>query len=217
MENLFCCVKVDQSTVAMKERFGRFEEVLQPGLHSMPRILGSQLGGRLFLGILQLDVRCETKTKDNVFVNVGASVQYRALAEKANDAYYKLSNTKSQIQAYVFYVIRSTVPKMNLDYAFEHKNKIAKAIEDELEMAMSAYGYEIVQILIVDIEPDEQVKRSMSAINAGSEVKLLSKTIDSISAGPKSNLKPDASSMTNSNLKNLSYWHALVKFTTAMG
>lgn len=32
---------------------------------------------------------------------------------------------------------------------------------------MSAYGYEIVQTLIVDIEPDEHVKRAMNEINAG--------------------------------------------------
>ena len=40
--------------------------------------------------------------QDNVFVTVVASVQYRALAEKAADAFYKLSNTRAQIQAYVF-------------------------------------------------------------------------------------------------------------------
>ena len=32
---------------------------------------------------------------------------------------------------------------------------------------MSAYGWEIVQTLIVDIEPDEHVKRAMNEINAG--------------------------------------------------
>lgn len=32
---------------------------------------------------------------------------------------------------------------------------------------MSHYGYEIVQTLIVDIEPDVQVKRAMNEINAG--------------------------------------------------
>ena len=37
-----------------------------------------------------------------MFVNVVASVQYRALADKASDAFYKLTNTRSQIQAYVF-------------------------------------------------------------------------------------------------------------------
>jgi hypothetical protein len=64
-------------------------------------------------------------------------------------------------------VIRASVPKMILDDVFEQKNEIAKAVENELEKAMSAYGYEIVQTLIVDIEPDVNVKRAMNEINAG--------------------------------------------------
>lgn len=40
--------------------------------------------------------------QDNVFVNVVASVQYRAIAEKASDAFYRLTNTREQIQSYVF-------------------------------------------------------------------------------------------------------------------
>ncbi|KAL3575214.1 hypothetical protein D5086_023315 [Populus alba] len=166
MGNLCCCVQVDQSSVAIKETFGKFEAVLDPGCHCLPWFLGSQLAGHLSLRLQQLDVRCETKTKDNVFVNVVASIQYRALADKASDAFYKLTNTRTQIQAYVFDVIRASVPKLNLDDVFEQKNEIAKAVEDELGKAMSAYGYEIVQTLIVDIEPDEHVKRAMNEINA---------------------------------------------------
>uniref|UniRef100_A0A0E0ERD4 Band 7 domain-containing protein n=1 Tax=Oryza meridionalis TaxID=40149 RepID=A0A0E0ERD4_9ORYZ len=150
---------IDQSTVAIKENFGKFSEVLEPGCHFLPWCIGQQIAGYLSL-VKQLDVRCETKTKDNVFVTVVASVQYRALADKASDAFYKLSNTREQIQS-------ATVPKLNLDDAFEQKNDIAKAVEDELEKAMSAYGYEIVQTLIIDIEPDVHVKRAMNEINAG--------------------------------------------------
>lgn len=40
--------------------------------------------------------------QDNVFVTLVASIQYRAMPERAADAFYKLSNTKEQIQAYVF-------------------------------------------------------------------------------------------------------------------
>ncbi|KAJ0859079.1 hypothetical protein HanRHA438_Chr13g0608351 [Helianthus annuus] len=39
-------------------------------------------------------------------------------------------------------------------------------------MAMSAYGYEIVQTLIVDIEPDEHVKRAMNEINAAARLRM---------------------------------------------
>jgi regulator of protease activity HflC (stomatin/prohibitin superfamily) len=172
MGNLLGCVQVDQSTVAVSERFGKFNDVLEPGCHFLPWCLGSQVAGHLSLRVQQLDVRCETKTKDNVFVTVVASIQYRALADKAVDAFYRLSNTRSQIQAYVFDVIRASVPKLLLDNVFEQKNEIAKAVEEELEKAMSAYGYEIVQTLIVDIEPDEHVKRAMNEINAAARMRL---------------------------------------------
>jgi len=172
MGNLFCCVQVGQSTVAVKEKFGKYDEVLEPGCHCVPWFLGSKLAGHVTLRLQQLDVRCETKTKDNVFVNVVASVQYRVLANNAGDAFYKLSNPRTQIQAYVFDVIRASVPKLELDNVFEQKNEIARAVENELEKAMSAYGYEIVQTLIVDIEPDEHVKRSMNEINAAARMRL---------------------------------------------
>ncbi|XP_020597264.1 hypersensitive-induced response protein 1-like [Phalaenopsis equestris] len=172
MGQLLCCLQVEQSTVAIKESFGKFDDVLEPGIHLVPWILGKKVAGHLSLRVQQLDVRCETKTKDNVFVTVVASVQYRALANKAADAFYKLSNTREQIQSYVFDVIRASVPKLNLDAVFEQKNDIAKAVEDELEKAMSTYGYEIVQTLIVDIEPDEHVKRAMNEINAAARLRL---------------------------------------------
>lgn len=166
------CIQVDQSTVAIKEHFGKFDQVLEPGCHCLPWCCGYQVAGELSLRVQQLDVRCETKTKDNVFVNVVASIQYRAMADNASDAFYKLSNTKGQIQAYVFDVIRASVPKMELDSAFEQKNDIARAVEEELEKAMSAYGFEIVQTLIVDIEPDINVKRAMNEINAAARMRV---------------------------------------------
>lgn len=175
MGQSLCCYQVDQSTVAIKESFGKFDEVLEPGCYFVPWIIGKRVAGYLSLRVQQLDVRCETKTKDNVFVTVVSSVQYRALANNAADAFYKLSNPREQIQAYVFDVIRSTVPKLMIDDVFEQKNDVAKAVEDELEKAMSAYGYEIIQTLIVDIEPDINVKRAMNEINAASRMRVAAK------------------------------------------
>jgi len=172
MGQTFCCIQVDQSKVAMTEKFGRFNDVLEPGCHCLPWIFGYKVAGYLSLRVQKLDVRCETKTKDNVFVTVIASVQYRAILEKAMDAFYKLSNTREQIQAYVFDVIRSSVPKMNLDEFFEQKNDVARAVEEELEKVMTNYGFEIVQTLIVDIEPVETVKRAMNEINAAARMRV---------------------------------------------
>ncbi|KAF3609539.1 hypothetical protein DY000_02051714 [Brassica cretica] len=102
MGNLLCCVLVKQSDVAIKERFGKFQKVLNPGLQFVPWVIGDYVAGHLTLRLQQLDVQCETKTKDNVFVTVVASIQYRVLVDKASDAFYRLSNPTSQIKAYVF-------------------------------------------------------------------------------------------------------------------
>lgn len=49
-----------------------------------------------------------------------------------------------------------------------------------LIQAMSAYGYEIVQTLIVDIEPDVNVKRAMNEINAGNVYNLINYLCSSV-------------------------------------
>lgn len=54
------------------------------------------------------------------------TVQYRVVAEKAYEAYYRLTDARGQIQSYVFDVVRSTVPKMELDEAFASKDDIAE-------------------------------------------------------------------------------------------
>ena len=69
-------------------------------------------------------------------------------------------------------MIRASVPNMNLDQVFEQKNEVARAVEEELAKAMAMYGYEIVQTLIVDIEPDEVVKRAMNDINAAARLRV---------------------------------------------
>ncbi|CAN0906967.1 Hypersensitive-induced response protein-like protein 2, partial [Linum grandiflorum] len=99
-----------------------------------------------------LAARCQVpdqdKGTDNVFVTVVASVQYRALSEKAPYAFYKLSNTRGQIQSYVFDVIRPSLPKLNLDVAFEQKNGIAKAIEYELEKVPIYIAFDLPAFMI---------------------------------------------------------------------
>ena len=55
--------QVDQSSVAIKESFGKYDDVLEPGCHCVPWCFGSRISGVLSLRVKQLDVRCETKTK----------------------------------------------------------------------------------------------------------------------------------------------------------
>ena len=162
---------VKQQSAAVVERFGKFVSVRHSGLQIKIPIV-DRVAGRLSLRIQQLDVVVETKTKDDVFVKVKVSVQYKVIKDKVYDAFYKLDFPQDQITSYVFDVVRAEVPKMILDDVFEKKDDIAIAVKGELNEAMKNYGFDIIKTLVTDIDPDAQVKESMNRINASEREKV---------------------------------------------
>ncbi|XP_010443453.1 PREDICTED: hypersensitive-induced response protein 4 [Camelina sativa] len=176
MGNTYCLLGgcIDQASVGVVERWGRFEHIAEPGCHFFNPLAGQWLAGVLSTRINSLDVKIETKTKDNVFVQLVCSIQYRVVKASADDAFYELQNPKEQIQAYVFDVVRALVPMMTLDALFEQKGEVAKSVLEELEKVMGAYGYSIEHILMVDILPDPSVRKAMNEINAAQRLQLAS-------------------------------------------
>ncbi|MDG1823475.1 MAG: SPFH domain-containing protein [Flavobacteriaceae bacterium] len=162
---------VKQQTAAIVERFGRFVGVRQSGLQLKIPII-DRVAGRVSLRIQQLDVVVETKTKDDVFVKIKVSVQYKVIKDKVYEAFYKLDFPQDQITSYVFDVVRAEVPKMILDDVFEKKDDVAIAVKGELNDAMINYGFDIIKTLVTDIDPDAQVKDSMNRINASEREKV---------------------------------------------
>ena len=59
-----------------------------------------------------------------------------------------------------------------LDDVFVRKDDIAIAVKRELNEAMMAYGYDIINTLVTDIDPDIQVKNAMNRINAAEREKV---------------------------------------------
>lgn len=162
---------VQQQTVAVVQRFGKYVRVASSGLNfKIPLI--DHVAGRVGLRVNQLDVKIETKTEDNVFINMTISVQYAVLPDRVYDAFYKLINPKEQISSYIFDIVRAQVPKLKLDDVFENKDDIANAVKTELTQSMSDFGYHIVKALVTDIEPDLQVKAAMNEINAAQRLRV---------------------------------------------
>jgi regulator of protease activity HflC (stomatin/prohibitin superfamily) len=162
---------VDQQTVAMIQRLGKFHREAGPGIHLKFPLL-DQIVSRINLRVQALDVGIETKTEDNVFVNMVVSVQYFVLPEKVYEAQYKLDDAHRQIRSYVFDVVRAQVPRIKLDDVFEKKDDIAEAVKVELSHVMESFGYGIVKTLVTDIEPDPHVKAAMNEINAAQRLRV---------------------------------------------
>jgi len=159
-----CFAVIAPDQVGALEVLGQFKKVLMPGLHCFAPFISSIR--RRSTRVTQNDVRVDTKTKDNVFVEVKISVQQELFKEKVYEAMYKLTNVDSQIDAYVADVVRGYVPSVELDSLFENKAEIAKEVGERLTRNMQEYGYHILQVLVVDIAPDRAVKDAMNQINA---------------------------------------------------
>jgi len=162
-----CFVTVPQDKYYAVEKFGKFSHMLEPGL----AVAGFDCCGccvtfrSVSSRVEQIPVTVTTKTKDNVFVSIMVAVQLSVMKEHAQDAMYKLGDVRAQVDSYVSDVVRSSMPHMLLDEAFERKDDVSNAVQDKLKIEMAAYGFFINKALVTDLVPDAQVVQSMNEIN----------------------------------------------------
>ena len=132
-------------------------EILQAGFVCLLAPI-DKVVGRVSLRVQEMKVSLETKTLDNVFVNVIVSIQYQAIRDKIYSAFYVLSDLHPQMKAYVFDVVRAALCTMTLDHAFESKDEISSQLKVHLQEVMTMYGYSILNALIIDLHPGSKVR-----------------------------------------------------------
>ena len=169
-----CCLVTcpQQGTVEVVERCGAFNRVASPGCNCINCAFGECVRGTVSIRTQMLTVACETKTQDNVFVVLRVAVQYAVILDKVYEAFYKLTNPAAQIEAYVYDVVRSSVPKIKLDDVFTTKDEISASIKRELSESMADYGFYIQATPITDIDPAADVKMSMNEINKQQRLRM---------------------------------------------
>src|SRR3954466_4205224 len=92
--------RVDQQSVAIIERNGKFHQISQPGLHFRIPIF-DRVAGRMSLRQRNLDVVLDAMTKDNATAQLSIAIQYLVVPSKVYQAYYNMQNASEQIAKYV--------------------------------------------------------------------------------------------------------------------
>src|SRR5271167_3371 len=161
---------VRTATAGVVERFGKFNRIVRPGLQIL--LPFAEQAFIVDLQVKQAQFQVETKTKDNVFVQIPVSVQYQILPDKIFDAFYKLSAPQKQIESFVFNSILGHVPKLTLDETFDQQSGISVAVKAELDAIMTGYGFNIMTALVTDIIPGSKVKDAMNDINAAQRAQV---------------------------------------------
>ena len=161
---------VPQQQAYVIERLGKYQSVSFAGLHlKIPLI--DRIAQKTNLRVLQLDVRLETKTLDNVFVTVIASTQFRVDPTQVATAYYELQDPSAQLRSYMEDALRSAIPMLTLDDAFARKDDVASDVQRTVGAEMSRFGFSVVKTLITSIDPSDQVKHALDSINAAQREK----------------------------------------------
>jgi regulator of protease activity HflC (stomatin/prohibitin superfamily) len=161
---------VRTASAGVVERFGKFNRIVRPGLQIL--LPFAERAFIVDLQVKQAQFQVETKTKDNVFVQIPVSVQFQVLDDKIYDAFYRLSSPQKQIESFVFNSILGHVPKLTLDETFDQMSGISIAVKEELDATMSGFGFNILTALVTDIIPDAKVKTAMNDINAAQRAQV---------------------------------------------
>src|ERR1700712_5685882 len=128
---------VRTASAGLVERFGKFNRIVRPGLHVL--IPWAERVFFVDLQVQQAQFSVETKTRDNVFVQIPVSIQYGVLDDKIFDAFYRLSRPQKQIESFVFNSILGHVPKLTLDETFEQMSGISIAVKVELDATIREF------------------------------------------------------------------------------
>eukprot|EP00904_Undaria_pinnatifida_P012412 jgi/Undpi1/8300/HiC_scaffold_25.g10769.m1 len=179
----FCCQCVPNSEIGVVERLGRYTTLAQPGFNWICWPL-DKIVARLSTRVQQLDVRMETKTKDNVFVTAVVSVQYQPIRGNIYEAYYRLTDPQAQIRSYVYDVVRNglIVGRIFFFSISIHRyvarpnlfsQDIAVAVKQQLEEVMKEYGYQILQALEAMNEINASKRLREAATNKAEADKIM--------------------------------------------
>lgn len=161
---------VKQQTIRIIERFGRFKKITNAGLNfKIPLI--DRIAGDLSLYIQEIADQVVVKSSDNAFLTIPVKVQFQVEAEKAKEAFYTLTNPKEQMTSYFVNIVRSEAAKMTMDEIFVSKNQFETAVKTELNERFGNFGYLIVNVLVDNPLPSEQLRQTFDLVIASQRKK----------------------------------------------
>ena len=153
---------IKTSETGVLQNFGKFHKLVRPGLSFY--IPGIQKISKVSNRVGQDNFTFEVRTSDNVFSNIGISIQYRIEPDNTQKAFFSLEQPKEQIKSYIENMIRSATSKMSLEELFNSQDHLSEVVKTNLSTVMGDFGFTIENTLINGINPSQDVKDSMNKI-----------------------------------------------------
>jgi len=155
---LFSVRTIQQGTVGVVIRFGKFSRQVNPGI-------------TLIIPLIEVVRRVSTRsqtvqlppspvlTADNVSPTIDAYFVYRV--KSARDFLFEIQNPVETVQAIMFSTIRRVVAELHLSEAMAARDRIDTELRRELDEKTSGWGFQIEQVAIRDFQLPGEMKASM--------------------------------------------------------
>lgn len=157
---LYASVKiVPQQELWIVERFGKFRDILQPGLNFIIPIV-DYVAYKHTLKEQTLEILPQKAiSKDNVSLSIDGVLYVKIVDAKSasygvQDPYYAISQLAQT-------TMRSEIGKLSLDKTFEERDSLNVAIVNAINSASESWGIQCLRYEIKDIHPPTTVLQAM--------------------------------------------------------
>ncbi|MGH6762630.1 MAG: SPFH domain-containing protein [Phyllobacterium sp.] len=155
-------VMTPQQHVRVLETFGRYTGYRAAGLSVKFPWPFQRARSPFSLQTKQIALQLGVKSKDNAFVTMPISLQYRVIPSAVKAAFYELHHPEEQIESYVATDARAVAAARTFDQLYTDRDEFTRTVRESLDEAINAYGYEIRAVLIDDPRPTTEM---ISAFN----------------------------------------------------
>ena len=162
--------RIDEGNEALVQRLGRFHRKLEPGLNFgiIPVIDEVVIEADVRERILDIEPS-DVITRDSVTVQIDAIIFWRIMNLYA--AYYAIDDVREALKNLVITTLRSKIGEMDLQETYASREKINKALLENLDEATEPWGVKVTRVEIQDIKIPENLKISLESERASKSLK----------------------------------------------
>ena len=149
---------VQQGTMGVIVRFGRYNRPAQPGITFIIPLAEQMRRVSTRSQTIQLPAS-PVLTADNVSPVIDAYFVYRVIDPRA--FLFEISNPVETVQAIMFSTIRRVIAEMHLSEAMAARDKIDAELRTELDLKTAGWGFKVEQVAIRDFQLPNEMKAAM--------------------------------------------------------